>query len=299
MPEPFTILTAVSSAPAVLKFAHDSVELYSKLRDLRSETPPRPLSKSDGLTKFEKRQVEEIYAALEAARPIASELAERALRYYIFMAGIAVALLVVASIVVLTIPFRPWLIVITAAIFVLGPLGIMQIIPRSLTDALAALDSKTAAEVEGLVKEIKAEVSNFHIGLAITVRSSGISLLERGFLNAYCKAEALTRVLECDLLSRNLARSVSQLYETFTGRIFDRSVDIIVTLANDGQLSLGKNNREILREAFDKEGLLSMVSDDYVPPGFFGTDFANLASDRKRLEEFCRGVWSSESRRIG
>jgi len=186
--EPFTILTAVSSAPAVLKFAHDSVELYSKVKGLKSVSPPRPLAQHDGLTRFEKGQVGEMYAALEAARPVASEIAERALRHYIFVASIVVALLVIVSVILLTIPFRAWLIAVSAAILILGPVGLTGI-PRALSDGIPSEDKHAALEFRRVIETIKSEVSGSPTGLVICMRQGNYRVDKGGGL-AYRRAAA-------------------------------------------------------------------------------------------------------------
>jgi hypothetical protein len=129
MPAPFTIITAIASAPTILKFAHDSVEFYSKLKSLKSAMPPRPLSSSENLTKFEKAQVGEMYAALEAARTVACDIAARALRHYMFIAGGLTALVIVGSIVLMIIPLPLWMFTLLAVMLVLGLAG-LSLVPQ-------------------------------------------------------------------------------------------------------------------------------------------------------------------------
>src|SRR5207253_1126236 len=66
--------------------------------------------------------------------------------------------------------------------------------------------------------------------MAIVFRGAGLSIPERTFLEAYSRAETMIRVLECDLLSSNLQRSIRTAYETLTSRVFDAAFTIVRNL---------------------------------------------------------------------
>ena len=141
MPEPFTFLAALSAAPATLKFAYDSVDFYSQVKALRSPAPRRPLTESEFLNKLDRNELNKMYMAVERCRPVAADIAARALRFYLVVAGGVIAILVLSPVLLIWIRPFGWLLSCAGVIAVVGPI-IIKALPAPIPKVKPILNDK-------------------------------------------------------------------------------------------------------------------------------------------------------------
>lgn len=295
--EALSFLTVLSAAPATLKFVSDALDFWSKVKALRLQKPARPLIEGDTFTKVEKRQLEAMYAAVDRSRPVAADIAARALRFYLFVAGLLVAGLIAASAALAWIPTTGWLIGGILGILIGGPL-LIEALPSPVPDLVPVLnDARITKRAEEISRSLRAAWHEVSTTAQVSVRAAGVSIPERVFLDLYFRAAALIRVLECGLLVADLEKSISTVHETLTGRVFETGLGIIERLAREGQLDNVEDRRTVLSREFSGAGLGDLVEPALVGDDFFRSDFRFLAMNRHNLRKHLENYWSSKSRR--
>jgi hypothetical protein len=295
MLESLTFFTFLSAAPTTLKFAHDAVELYTKVKTLRSSAPSRPLAKLESLTHFERNELKKMYTAVERCRPIAADIAGRALRSYLVVAGAVTILVIFVSIwAVYMLPIG-LLLRTSVVIFVVGPI-LIWILPKLSPQVTSMLkDNILQGHADEIANTLESAWRDVRSEISVSFKATGVSIPERAFLKAYTQAEAMIRVLECDLLRGELRSGISAAYESLTGRVFEAAIQIIENLAKNGQLEDSKQRRKALEDAFGVAGLGDLVNPKLVGESFFEVDFKSFGKEelRKHLEMYM----SSKSRR--
>lgn len=295
MLESFTFFTLLSAAPTALKFAHDAVELYTKVKTLRSSAPPRPLAQSELLTRFERNELKKMYTAVERCRPIAADIAGRAMRSYLVVAGAVAILVILVSIWAFYMLPIGLLLRTSGVIFLVGPILIWSLpklspqVTSMLKDNILQWHTDEIANfLESAWRDVRSEVR-------LSFKATSVSIPERAFLKTYTQAEAMIRVLECDLFRGELRSGISAAYETLTGRVFETAIHIIENLAKNGQLDDSQKCRKVLADAFGVAGLGDLVSPELVGDSFFEVDFKSFGKEelRTHLEMYL----SSKSRR--
>jgi hypothetical protein len=293
MVEPFSALTVLSAAPSVLKFAHDAVSFYSKVNELRSPAPSRPLAEAEFLSRFDRSELKKMYIALETARPVASNIATRSFRFYLLIAVTALSIVVICAILLARLR-TPSLDVFSlgVATLALGGFLLVWVIPKPVPKSLTIPSSgEIIAKAKSAAESLGLKWQDAKSGVMSSFRASGVSIPERSFLETYYEIEALVRGLECSFLRTNLAEGISAAHGALTGKIFDTAVDIVQTLAKNGRLGISEDRKKILTQEFEQAGLGRMVDPIYVTESFFEMDFDNLARDKVKLRESLALYW--------
>lgn len=297
MLESLTFLSVLSAAPTALKFAQDALDFWAKVKTIRAPAPPRPLVQSDTFTKTEKRQLDAMYAALDASRPVAADIAVRAFRFYLFIAGLVVLAIVIAAALLAWLPTTVWLIAGAAVIFLAGP-ALVGVLPSPVPNVRHVLnDARLTQQSAHIVRSFRAAWNDVTASAKVSVRAAGVSIPERVFLDVYFKADAVVRVLECGLLVENLETSISTVHETLTGRVFETGLDIIMRLAREKRLNDPENRQAVLSREFAAAGLGNLVDPQLVGSDFVKGDFQSLAANEDTLRNYLERYWSSQSRR--
>jgi hypothetical protein len=292
-----SFFSALSAAPATLKFASDAVEFYSKVKALRLPQPHRPLVESDSFSRFERHEIARMYSAIEKSRPVAADIATRALRFYLVAGSSVVAILIALSVLLMSIKSLVWLLTCMAVVVVMGPI-IIWALPSPIRDVVPDLNElRIPKRLDAMTESLGSAWHDMRLNTGLSVRAAGVSIPERVFLTVYSQAEAIVRVLECDLLTRELKSSISTAHETFTGRVFDTGIKIVKELALDEKLNNPEDRKTVLATAFGAAGLGDLVSSDFVGETFFALEFRALAKDDYKLRIALEQHWSSRSRK--
>jgi hypothetical protein len=290
MPVPLAFLSLLSGAPAALKFAQDSVDFYQKVKGLRSPSPPRPLAESESLTKIERTQLKNMYVAIEDCRPVAAQIAARALRFYLAVGVLSFGVLFVLSGLLILVLRWGWILTIVCILigspFIITILGL-----RNPARIMATTLESARLNFERVTPSLGNSWSKVKSDLRASVGWSGISIPERAFLELYSKAEALVRLLECDILVQKLQCGIAAAYETHGGRIFETGIEIILDLAQKGRLDSREHQANVLKQEFSAAGLDSLVNPDFVDPEFFRVDFRSLAQNKENLKRHLALFW--------